>query len=443
MKYKIVIDPGHGGDDPGASGNGIIEKDLVLDISKEMYNIFQSLGVPVYITRLDDSTLSPDERTKLILNAFGNDPNVIVISNHINAGGGDGAEIIYALRNKDTLSNLIADEIIATGQNYRKSYQRRLPSDSSKDYYFIHRNTGVTEPIIVEYGFLDSSGDDPNLLKSKYKDLANAVVRGVSKYIDLPYQIGEVYIVKKGDSLWSIARAYNTTVDELKKLNNLSTNLLSVGQILKIPVKSEVENYNIYTVVKGDTLYKIANQFGVTVNDIITANNLKSNTLQIGQKLSIPILKQENIEYYVQAGDSLWSIARKFNTTVDEIKKLNNLTTNLLNINQRLLIPKETDNNISEEQKYYEYTVISGDTLYSIARKYNTTVNELLSYNNLSSTALSLGQKIKIPIEFVYTVKKGDTLYSIAQNYNTTVDNIKKKNNLTSNSLSIGQLLLI
>ncbi len=443
MKYKIVIDPGHGGDDPGASGNGIIEKDLVLDISKEMYNIFQSLGVPVYITRLDDSTLSPDERTRLILNAFGNDPNVIVISNHINAGGGDGAEIIYALRNNDTLSNLIADEIIATGQNYRKSYQRRLPSDSSKDYYFIHRNTGVTEPIIVEYGFLDSTADDPNLLKSKYKDLANAVVRGVSKYIDLPYQIGEVYIVKKGDSLWSIARAYNTTVDELKKLNNLSTNLLSVGQILKIPVKSEVENYNIYTVVKGDTLYKIANQFGVTVNDIITANNLKSNTLQIGQKLSIPILKQENIEYYVQSGDSLWSIARKFNTTVDEIKKLNNLTTNLLNINQRLLIPKETDNNISEEQKYYEYTVISGDTLYSIARKYNTTVNELLSYNNLSSTALSLGQKIKIPIEFVYTVKKGDTLYSIAQNYNTTVDNIKKKNNLTSNSLSIGQLLLI
>jgi LysM repeat protein len=415
MKYKIVIDPGHGGDDPGASGNGIIEKDLVLDISKEMYNIFQSLGVPVYITRLDDSTLSPDERTRLILNAFGNDPNVIVISNHINAGGGDGAEIIYALRNKDTLSNLIADEIIATGQNYRKSYQRRLPSDSSKDYYFIHRNTGVTEPIIVEYGFLDSSGDDPNLLKSKYKDLANAVVRGVSKYIDLPYQIGEVYIVKKGDSLWSIARAYNTTVDELKKLNNLSTNLLSVGQILKIPVKSEVENYNIYTVAKGDTLYKIANQFGVTVNDIIKANNLKSNTLQIGQKLSIPILKQENIEYYVQSGDSLWSIARKFNTTVDEIKKLNNLTTNLLNINQRLLIPKETDNNISEEQKYYEYTVISGDTLYSIARKYNTTVNELKSYNNLTSNVLYSGQKIKIP--------NNNRLYNM---YNKSEENVKK-----------------
>ena len=357
--------------------------------------------------------------------------------------GGDGAEIIYALRNKDTLSNLIADEIIATGQNYRKSYQRRLPSDSSKDYYFIHRDTGVTEPIIVEYGFLDSSGDDPNILKTKYKELANAVVRGVSKYIDLPYQIGEVYIVQKGDSLWNIARKYNTTVEEIKKLNNLTTNLLSVGQILKIPVKSEIENYNIYTVVKGDTLYKIANQFGVSVNDIINANNLKSNTLQIGQKLSIPILKEDNIEYYVQAGDSLWSIARKFDTTVEEIKKLNNLSTNLLNINQRLLIPKSTDNNISEEQKYYEYTVQKGDTLYSIAKKYNSNVNELLKYNNLDSTLLSLGQKIRIPIEFVYTVKKGDTLYSIAQKYNTTVDEIKRKNNLTINTLSIGQLLLI
>jgi N-acetylmuramoyl-L-alanine amidase len=133
MEYKIVIDPGHGGDDPGASGNGIIEKDLVLDISKEMYNIFQSLGVPVYITRLDDSTLSPDERTRLILNAFGNDPNVIVISNHINAGGGDGAEVIYALRNKNTLSNLILSELEKEGQNIRKAYQRRLTSNTSKD----------------------------------------------------------------------------------------------------------------------------------------------------------------------------------------------------------------------------------------------------------------------------------------------------------------------
>ena len=86
---KIVIDPGHGGTDPGATGNGIIEKDLNLAISKYMYNRFRELGIPVKLTRDDDTTLSPSERTQKILDAYGNDPNVIVISNHINAGGGD------------------------------------------------------------------------------------------------------------------------------------------------------------------------------------------------------------------------------------------------------------------------------------------------------------------------------------------------------------------
>lgn len=86
---KIVIDPGHGGTDPGATGNGIIEKDLNLAISRYMYNRFRELGIPVTLTRDDDTTLSPSERTQKILAAYGNDPNVIVISNHINAGGGD------------------------------------------------------------------------------------------------------------------------------------------------------------------------------------------------------------------------------------------------------------------------------------------------------------------------------------------------------------------
>ena len=160
MDYKIVIDPGHGGSDPGASGNGIIEKNLNLDISRYMYDRFKELGIPVAITRNDDSTLNPNERVNKILGFYGSDPSVIVISNHINAGGGDGAEVIYALRNNNKLSNLILDELSKEGQNSRRAYQRRLPSDNSRDYYFIHRDTGDTEAIIVEYGFLDSSLDD-------------------------------------------------------------------------------------------------------------------------------------------------------------------------------------------------------------------------------------------------------------------------------------------
>lgn len=83
----IVIDAGHGGDDPGAIGNGIVEKDYTLKISKYMYDRFKELGIPVVMTRDGDITLTPTERTNKVKNAFGNYKDVLVISNHINAGG--------------------------------------------------------------------------------------------------------------------------------------------------------------------------------------------------------------------------------------------------------------------------------------------------------------------------------------------------------------------
>lgn len=91
---KIVIDAGHGGDDPGASGNGIIEKDLTLKISQYMYDRFKNLGIPVKMTRTTDETISPTERVKRVLDAYGNSNDVIVISNHINAGGGASFYVI-------------------------------------------------------------------------------------------------------------------------------------------------------------------------------------------------------------------------------------------------------------------------------------------------------------------------------------------------------------
>lgn len=87
--YKVVIDAGHGGDDPGSSGNGIIEKELTLKISQYMYDRLKNLGIPVTMTRTTDETLNPTDRVNRILDAYGNNSNVIVVSNHINAGGGD------------------------------------------------------------------------------------------------------------------------------------------------------------------------------------------------------------------------------------------------------------------------------------------------------------------------------------------------------------------
>lgn len=388
MNYKIIIDPGHGGSDAGASGNGIIEKDLTLAISKYMYNAFKKLNIPVAITRENDITLNPTDRVNKILNTYGNNPNVIVISNHINAGGGDGAEVIYALRNTDKLANLVLNSLEAAGQNVRKAYQKRLPSNTSKDYYFIHRETGKTEPIIVEYGFLDSKGDDVNQLKTNYEKYAQAVVDAVAEYIGI--QVNDMYYtVVKGDSLYSIARKFNTTVETLKEANNLTSNNLAIGQILIIPSK-EVENNGNYIVVAGDTLYKIAQKFNTTVDELKLLNNLTSNTLSIGQSLKIPEENNNYQTYTVIKGDNLYSIARRFNTTQDEIMKLNNLSSNLLSIGQILKIPSTNSSN------YQTYIVQKGDSLWNIAKKFNTTVDNIKTINNLSSNLLSIGQTLKI-----------------------------------------------
>lgn len=398
---KVIIDPGHGGTDAGATGNNLLEKDYNLLISKYMYDRFKQLGVPVAITRDSDTTLSPTDRVNTILNKFGNSSDVILISNHVNSGGGEGAEVIYALRNKDTLAKRILENIGAAGQETRKYYQRRLPSDTSKDYYFIHRNTGNLEPLIVEYGFIDNT-KDVEFLKENYGELAESVISAVANYIGVPYTppnglITNTYVVQKGDTLYSIANKLGTTVSELKKENNLTSNTLQIGEVLRIPTKEIYE-------------------------------------------------EEENI-YIVKKGDSLYSIANKYNTTVEELKRINNLTSNILSIGQVLKLPSDKANNVEKEENTISYTVQKGDSLYSIARKYDTTIDRIKDLNNLTTNLLSIGQVLLIPtdtnLETTYTVKKGDSLYSIAKKYNTTVDRLKQLNNLTSNLLSIGQILIV
>lgn len=449
---KVIIDPGHGGTDSGATGNNLLEKDYNLLISKYMYDRFKELGVPVAITRESDTTLSPTDRVNTILNKFGNSSDVILISNHVNSGGGEGAEVIYALKNRDTLAKRILENIGATGQTIRKYYQRRLPSDTSKDYYFIHRNTGNLEPLIVEYGFIDDT-KDVEFLKENYKELAEAVISAVANYIGVPYTPPEgittnTYVVQKGDTLYSIANKLGTTVSELKKENNLTTNTLQIGEVLRIPTKEIYEEEeNIYIVQKGDTLYSVAMANNTTVDELKKANNLTSNILSTGQLLKIPSALLPESTYIVKKGDSLYSIANKYNTTVDELKRINNLTSNILSIGQVLKLPSDKVSDVEKEENTISYTVQKGDSLYSIARKYSTTIDKIKDLNNLTTNLLSIGQVLLIPtdtnLETTYTVQKGDSLYSIAKKYDTTVDRLKQLNNLKSNLLSIGQILIV
>ena len=384
----VVIDPGHGGVDSGAVGSDIFEKDYNLQISRYMYDRFRELGVPVYLTRDSDVTLNPSDRTRKVLSFFGNDPNVVVISNHLNAGGGDGAEVIYALRNDSQLANSILNNIGDTGQNTRRVYQRRLPSNSTKDYYYILRDTGNTEPVIVEYGFIDNASD-VNFLKDNYKELAEAVIKSVLEYKNVPYTspdtvITDTYKVVAGDTLYSIANKLDTTVSELKQINNLLTNSLKIGQILKIPTKVvDIGDTELYQVKAGDTLYAIANKYNISVNELKIINNLTNNNLAVGQLLNVPSGLSLVNSYIVEKGDTLYSIAKKFDISVNKLKEYNSLTNNLLSVGQKILIPIEDDTT---------YVVKSGDTIYSIAREFKTTVDNIKRLNNLKNNIISIGQ---------------------------------------------------
>ena len=147
-----------------------------------MYKRLQELGIPSVITRDTDQTLSREERLDIINNSFGNGRDVIILSNHINSGGGEGAEIVYSLRDDDTLATSVLNSIGEAGQKIRRVYQRRLPEDPSRDYYYIMRETGNTQPLLIEYGFIDTPSDVARLNQNIEK-YAEAVVKAVAEYI--------------------------------------------------------------------------------------------------------------------------------------------------------------------------------------------------------------------------------------------------------------------
>ncbi len=373
---KIIIDPYRGGDDYGAKIGDKYEKDILLDLSNYMNNSFNNQNINSILTRNTDEPLTDEDRVNQI-NKLKQD-NDLIIQNRFDTSS--DLSIIYPLRSSDKLASLIFSNLENNGISVNKYYQRRLPANTKYDYYSIIKDTNPNETIIIEYGDADN-----------YKQVVEIIVKSIIEYLAL----SDTYKVKSGDTLYSIAKKYNISVNELKELNNLKNNNITIGQVLKIKSNipsEEVTEKNYYIVKSGDTLYSIAKKYNTTVDEIKKLNNLKSDNLSIGMELKI---KEEPsstnyIDYVVKSGDNLYSIAKKYNTTVDEIKKLNGLTSGLLNIGMTLKIPIQIGN-------YINYTVKSGDNLYSIAKKYNTTVDEIKKLNGLTSNLLSIGMELKIP----------------------------------------------
>lgn len=212
--------------------------------------------------------------------------------------------------------------------------------------------------------------------------------------------LGTQYIVEEGDSLYNIAQRFNTDVATLKKINNLHNDIISPGQVIMVddvytPGKQEL--YTRYIVQPQDTLYKIAFLFNMTYQELKDLNDLINDDLKPGQVLLVHNIDDASNDdiYTVVKGDSIYSIAKKHNTTVDAIKKSNDLTSNKINIGDQLIINGDIEEEIVEDSEHY--MVLPNDNLYSIANKKNTTVKKIKEANNLKSDLIQVGQELIIP----------------------------------------------
>lgn len=269
----------------------------------------------------------------------------------------------------------------------------------------------------------------------------------------------QTYVVQAGDTLYGISKQFGISITDIVAENNLSSTILSIGQVLKIP---SIETTTLYIVKRGDTLYSISRKFNVSVDDIIRINNLNSNLIALGQELFIPVPGDGDfILYEVKRGDTLYSISNKYSVSVDAIRSLNNLSNNNLSVGTLLKIPIDVNPGVGD---YSTYIVKSGDTLYGISKLFNMSISELKRINDLDSDSLYIGQVLRVEdnnidtnleglscygdnykeVEYVlYTVVKGDSLYSISRRFGVSVDDLIKLNNLSSNNLSIGDVLKI
>lgn len=275
------------------------------------------------------------------------------------------------------------------------------------------------------------------------------------------------YIIKSGDTLYKLAMEYDTTVEAIMRINpGLNPNNLQIGQKICIPKDTPKDcpvGTFCYTIKQGDTLYTLAMEYNTTVEAIMKVNpGIDPNNLQIGQKICIPretphpgTCPNGTFAYIVKPGDTIYKLAIRYNTTVEAILMVNpGLDPDNLQVGQKICIPEDTPGPGTCPVGTFAYIVKPGDTIYNLAVKYNTTVEAILKVNpGLDPDNLRVGQKICIPRSVTpppecdglyYVVRPGDTLYSIAMMYNISVAELIKANpGIDPNNLRVGQLICI
>ena len=545
----VAIDAGHGGEDPGALGKYSYEKNITLDLAKRLQKrINKQPGMSAFLVRTGDYFINLNQRSAIArkkkadflvsIHADGftsskpRGASVWVLSNrratselgrwmekheaHSELLGGAG-DLIQDSSSVPFLTEMFLDMSMGNAMDVGYHAGNLVVQELKKVTMMhkprpVHASLAVLKApdipsIIVEAGFITNPTEERLLNQAEHQNkIANAVFTGIYKhFVDAPPQHtlfaqkkrAIKHIVRKGESLSVLAGRYSVSMDELLSYNNLHANGLRIGQIIKIPPNYKVavegspllastkqQTVATHHVKRGESLSVIAQQYGKTTSELKEYNKLKSTSVWVGQKLSIPgqqvdvaetvittpPVQLQTVTYQVKSGDSLSVIASRYGKTTNELKEYNKLKSTSVWVGQKLNIPEQRVDAIENvhvaptppPQQTITYRVKSGESLSVIASRYGKSSGELKDYNKLKSTSLWVGQELKIPgqqddaVETVsvaptpapqqistYTVKPGESLSVIASRYGKSTSELKDYNKLKSTSLWVGQKLKI
>ena len=287
--------------------------------------------------------------------------------------------------------------------------------------------------------------------------------------------------VRRGETLGSIARRYGISVSQLKRWNGLRSNTAKVGTTLKVsnPAKQSKsttttttttsnEKQKYYTVKRGDSLSSIAERFGVTVAQLREWNGIEADNINAGVRIAVDASASRRVSkpevktstYTVKKGDGLGAIAERHGMTLQEIRELNGLKDNNIQVGQKLKVTGKASEERSEkpEAKSSTYTVKKGDSLGAIAERFGVTVDQLRDWNGIKGNNIQAGQKLTIGGKSkssskagrsksakakTHKVRSGESLGVIAEKYGTTASAIRRANGIKGDNIRVGQTLKI
>jgi LysM repeat protein len=285
-----------------------------------------------------------------------------------------------------------------------------------------------------------------------------------------------LHFVKQGETLYQISIVYQIDPEEIKKINPDSSGELKAGKILKIPHSSQAQsNFSkkaseedcfLYTVKSKETLYGISRKFNIGIEQIKGLNPEIGSVLNEGQVIKIPSEnlnrgksgqepKDTSLSHTVLSGETLYSIARKYNLSLAELEKANPGVTGAIKAGQILVIPLQKDpakysisENKPDSAMMVKHVVTKGETIYSIAKAYSVEMDSIVKYNIGITTNIFIGQVLTIPNAgkrnyIWHKAEKNEKLQSIADKYNVSNSEIMEANPSLPKKIEKGQLVKI